>query len=71
MKYSHMLEVKKINKSYGKEKVLRNLSFTLREGDILSILGRSGSWKNTLLKILAGLKQPDDGEVLLRERPIL
>ena len=71
MKYSHMLEVKKINKSYGKEKVLRNLSFTLREGDILSILGRSGSGKTTLLKILAGLKQPDDGEVLLRERPIL
>lgn len=71
MKDSHMLEVKKLNKSYGKEKVLQDLSFSLREGDILSILGRSGSGKTTLLKILAGLKEPDDGEVLLRERPIL
>ncbi len=71
MNEKNMLEVEKLKKSYGRETVLRDLSFSVREGDILSILGRSGSGKTTLLKILAGLKEPDDGEVLLRGRPVL
>ncbi|MCO6476564.1 MAG: ABC transporter ATP-binding protein, partial [Phaeodactylibacter sp.] len=60
------LEARNINKSFGSEKVLDNLSLQLAEHEMLSILGRSGSGKTTLLRILAGLETPDSGKVLLQ-----
>ena len=60
------LEAKNINKGFGAEKVLDDLSLQLAEHEMLSILGRSGSGKTTLLKILAGLESPDKGMVLLQ-----
>ena len=59
------LEAKNINKGFGAEKVLDDLSLQLAEHEMLSILGRSGSGKTTLLKILAGLESPDEGEIVL------
>lgn len=57
------LKAEQITKSYGNEQVLRNLSLELQEYETLSILGRSGCGKTTLLKILAGLESPDQGTV--------
>ena len=48
-----ILEVKNINKSFGKTEVLKGVSFSLEEGQVLSIIGSSGSGKTTLLKDLA------------------
>ena len=59
------LEAKNINKDFGAEQVLDDLSLQLAEHEMLSILGRSGSGKTTLLKILAGLESPDEGEIVL------
>ena len=60
------LEVLGLWKSFGRERVLTDVSFRLDERQTLSVLGRSGCGKTTLLKLLAGLHSPDAG--LLRRR---
>ena len=50
--------------------VLDDVNLTLREGEIVALLGRSGSGKSTLLRIVAGLLTPTAGEVLWRDRPV-
>jgi ABC-type nitrate/sulfonate/bicarbonate transport system ATPase subunit len=64
------LSVRNISKAYpngdeGETEVLENISFDIEEGELLSILGPSGCGKTTLLKIIAGLLEPDEGEVLI------
>ncbi len=58
-------ELKNINKSYGKHKVLNNISITVYGGEMVAITGKSGSGKTTLLNILGLLEKPEDGSVLL------
>lgn len=60
-----LLEVKNIQKSFGKTQVLRGVSFTLEEGEVLSIIGSSGGGKTTLLRCLNFLETPDAGEIIL------
>ena len=55
--------VKNLNKSFGKSIVLNNVSFSVKDGEFLSILGPSGCGKTTILRILIGLEHPDDGQV--------
>lgn len=64
------LSIRNINKSFGAEQVLTSLSFELEAGRILSILGRSGCGKTTLLKIVAGLEKADAGGVWLDGKSI-
>ncbi len=59
------LEVNNIIKSFGSEKVVKELNFTLAAHQTLSILGKSGCGKTTMLKIIGGLLSPDAGEVIL------
>ena len=56
-----MIEVKHINKNYGKHKVLQGVDFTVEPGQIVGILGENGSGKSTLLTILAGLQKANSG----------
>ncbi len=65
------LEVSEISKSYGDTKVFSQLSFTLEQGQILSILGPSGSGKTTLLRCLNFLEQPDSGKIVLNGKILL
>ena len=60
-----MLTLSQINKSFQQKTVARNINFSVSAGSITAILGASGSGKSTLLNIIAGLVQPDGGEVLL------
>jgi len=60
-----LLQVKHINKSFGNETVLDDLSLELDSRETLSILGRSGCGKTTLLKTIAGISRPDAGTVRL------
>ena len=57
------LEVKKIEKSFGKTDVLKGIDFTLEKGEVLAIIGSSGSGKTTLLRCLNYLEVPDSGEI--------
>jgi NitT/TauT family transport system ATP-binding protein len=50
--------------------VLEHIDFTLNEGEIVAILGKSGSGKSTFLRILAGLVMPSDGKVFYRGKPV-
>lgn len=57
------LEVKNLEKSFGSTQVLKGVSFTLDEGEVLSIIGSSGGGKTTLLRCLNFLETPDAGEI--------
>ena len=59
-----MIEIKNINKSFGENNVLKNISFKFEKGKTNLIIGESGSGKTTLLRILIGLHDTDNGEVL-------
>ncbi len=59
------LEVNNITKSFKKEQVVKNLNLTLDANHTLSILGKSGCGKTTMLKMIAGLVQPDSGNIIL------
>lgn len=60
-----MLEVKNLSKSFNGRQILKNISFTLKDGDILTIVGPSGAGKTTLLRIIAGLETKDSGQILI------
>ncbi len=60
---SLMLKVKNISKSFAKIKVLNDISFNAEKGDVISILGPSGTGKTTLLRCLNYLEKPDSGFV--------
>ncbi|MES2023887.1 MAG: metal ABC transporter ATP-binding protein [Patescibacteria group bacterium] len=59
----NIIEVKNISFSYGKEKVLENISFDVHQGDYLGVIGPNGAGKTTLLKIMLGLLKPENGEI--------
>jgi polar amino acid transport system ATP-binding protein len=56
-----MIRIEKLNYAYTKVPVLKDISFEIKENEIVGLLGLSGSGKTTLLKILSGLLQPDNG----------
>lgn len=65
-----ILQIRDISKWFEGTQILRGLSFSLRKGEVLSLLGPSGSGKTTLLRIIAGLEAPDAGQVLFDGRDL-
>ncbi len=67
------MEIKadKICKSYGAVTILENVSFSLEQGQKVGLIGYNGTGKTTLLKILAGIIEPDSGEVITRKDAII
>ena len=64
-----ILEISDLSHSYGGEIfTITDFSFSLKEGEITSIIGASGIGKTTLLRIIAGLEQPVEGEVRINEK---
>ena len=66
-----ILEVVQLEKSFGGTRVLQDISFSLEEGQALSIIGSSGSGKTTLLRCLNFLETPDSGRIAVRGRDLL
>lgn len=60
-----MIEVKNLEKSFGKNHVLRGINETINDGEVVCIIGPSGSGKSTFLRCLNLLEQPTSGEVIL------
>ncbi len=65
-----ILELREIVKSYGGAPVLNGINLSVREGEFVTLLGASGCGKTTLLRIIAGLTEPDAGQVLLEGRDV-
>ena len=64
------LQVQHITKSYGDNRVLKDVSLELKKGDIKVLMGTNGSGKTTLLNIITGFLKPDNGDVLLYNKSI-
>lgn len=60
-----ILEIKDLYKSFGKTDVLKGVSFSMQQGEVLSILGSSGSGKTTLLRCINFLEKADSGKILV------
>ena len=60
-----MLTVKNLYKEFDNRPILKDISFTLKDGEIMTIVGPSGAGKTTLLRIIAGLEDKDSGEILI------
>ena len=65
-----MIEVKNINKTFGKNKVLDDVSFVFESGKTNLVIGASGSGKTTLIKCMVGLHMPDSGQILFNNQSI-
>ena len=59
------IELKNINKSFGSFKASDNVSFGIEKGKLVGLLGPSGSGKTTILRMIAGLENPDSGEIII------
>lgn len=66
----NILELKNLNKSYGEQKVLDNLSLNIKKNEFLTLLGPSGCGKTTTLKIIAGFENADSGELIFKNNDI-
>ena len=66
-----ILEVKNLKKKFGSNLVLKDVSFSLEEGQVLAIIGSSGSGKTTLLRCLNFLETPDSGEIFVNDKQLL
>lgn len=65
-----ILEFKDIKKSFGTNDVLKGITFTIKEGELFGLIGRSGAGKTTLLNILIGYYKTDSGNIFYQERDI-
>jgi ABC-type Fe3+/spermidine/putrescine transport system ATPase subunit len=65
------LKLKGVTKSYGDTKVLRDITFDLIDGELMVLLGPSGSGKSKTLEIVAGIEEPDSGEVIINGVDVL
>ena len=60
-----MIEVKNVSKKYGKFYAVRDISFTIKEGEIVGFLGRNGAGKSTTMNMITGFIEPTEGTILV------
>src|ERR1700722_6204256 len=64
------IELKDVHKSFGQQRVLDGINLTVESAETISVLGRSGTGKSVLLKLLIGLEKPDSGSISIDGREI-
>ena len=65
------IELKGINKYYGKNHVLKDINLVIENGEFMTLLGPSGCGKTTTLRVIAGLEKPQDGYMYMGDREII
>ncbi len=66
-----LFRIEGITKVYGNHFIFKNISFNIKSGEILGIIGKSGSGKTTFLNMLAGLNKPEKGRILYRDMHLI
>ncbi len=66
-----IIEIKNLKKYFGNNEVLKNINFSVSEGEVVSIIGSSGSGKSTLLRCINLLEEPSSGDILYKGKNIL
>lgn len=64
------IEFKNITKAFGSVLANNNISFEIKRGEIMSLLGENGSGKTTLMNMLAGIYYPDSGDIFINGKPV-
>lgn len=65
-----LLECKNVNKSYGKKKILKDINLVIPRGKIIGLLGKNGTGKSTLIKLINDLLTLDSGEILVNGKNV-
>ena len=66
-----MIEIKNVTKKYGNNVALKNVSFTVNDGEIFAFIGHNGAGKTTLIKAIVGIHTFDEGDILINGKSIL
>ena len=65
-----IIELKNISKAFDGEGVLENISLDIHDNEFITLLGPSGCGKTTLLRMIGGFEQPDEGDIMFLEKRI-
>ena len=65
-----LLEIKNVSKNYGKKEALKDINLTISGGKIIGLLGKNGTGKSTLIKLINDLLTPTEGEILVNGKPV-
>ena len=65
------IELKDINKYYGKNHVLKDINLVIEDGEFMTLLGPSGCGKTTTLRVIAGLEKPQEGYMYMGEKEVV
>src|SRR5271155_2048073 len=60
------IELKNVSKKFGEVAAVNNVNFSVKEGELMALLGPSGGGKTTVLRMIAGLELPTDGDIFIR-----
>ena len=67
---NYVIELKNISKSFGDNVILENFDFKVKKDEFLTILGPSGCGKTTILRLIGGFEEPDEGQILFNGEDI-
>ena len=65
-----IIDIENVSKSFAGQKVLNNISLHIKKGEFVTFLGPSGCGKTTMLRIIAGFLQPDEGSIIMEGKEI-
>jgi simple sugar transport system ATP-binding protein len=65
-----LLEARRIDKNFGRVRALRGANFTVRPAEVVALVGDNGAGKSTLVKCIAGVEQPDAGEIVFQGKQV-